>query len=133
MAGKNKFTAKEFIKAIPGSGGIISTIAKRVGCDWQTADKYVKRYAKIQEAYQAEKEGIKDLSEGVLIKNIQLTAKAQNETGLPQDASDVKWFLSKMAKDRGYSDKSQVENINIDFSRLTDEELEKLANGKNLT
>jgi len=28
------YTAEQFIKAIPGSGGIISTIARRVGCGW---------------------------------------------------------------------------------------------------
>jgi len=31
------FLLKQFIDAIPGSGGIITTIAKRVGCSWNTA------------------------------------------------------------------------------------------------
>ena len=110
MARTNAYTAKQFINAIPGSGGIISTIAKRIGCDWQTADKYIKKYAKIQLVYQAEKETIKDLSESVLITNIQLVAKAQKETGKMQDAGDAKWFLSRIAKDRGYSDKQEFEH-----------------------
>lgn len=39
--GKNLYTAAQFIEAIPGTGGIISAIAKRVGCDWITAKKYI--------------------------------------------------------------------------------------------
>ena len=35
--GRSLFTAKQFVDAIPGTGGIIDTIAKRVGCDWQRA------------------------------------------------------------------------------------------------
>jgi hypothetical protein len=35
--GKNKYTAEQFIKAIPGTGGIISAIARKVDCEWNTA------------------------------------------------------------------------------------------------
>ena len=38
------YTAKQFIEAIPGSGGIVSTIARRVGCNWYTAKKYIDNY-----------------------------------------------------------------------------------------
>lgn len=31
-----KYTAEQFIKAIRGSGGVISQIAATVGCDWHT-------------------------------------------------------------------------------------------------
>jgi hypothetical protein len=33
------YNAQQFIKAIKNSGGIITTIAARVGCDWDTAKK----------------------------------------------------------------------------------------------
>ena len=42
MAGSNQFTAKQFIKAIPGTGGIISALADKVGCGWHTAKRYIK-------------------------------------------------------------------------------------------
>jgi len=32
--GKNKYTAEQFIKAIPGTGGIISAIARKVDCEY---------------------------------------------------------------------------------------------------
>lgn len=108
MSGKNGYKAEQFIKAIPGSGGIVSTIAKRVGCDWQTADKYIKEFATVQLVYQAEKETIKDMAEGTVVANIKLAMLAQRTDQEQQDTGDAKWYLSKMAKDRGYGDKIDV-------------------------
>ena len=33
----NSYTAQTFIDAIPGTGGIVSAIARKVGCEWNTA------------------------------------------------------------------------------------------------
>ena len=35
------YTAAQFIAAIPGTGGIITKIAEKVGCAWHTAKKYI--------------------------------------------------------------------------------------------
>lgn len=70
MAGKNGFTAEQFIKAIPGTGGIISTIAKRVGCEWHTAKKYIEEYPTIMQAYLDEKHAIDDRALSVVLKAI---------------------------------------------------------------
>lgn len=83
----NGYGAKVFIKAIPGSGGIISTIAKRVGCTWNTAKKYIEEYATVQEAYQDECERVDDIAESTLINAI--------EGG---DVASAKWWLSKKRK-----------------------------------
>jgi hypothetical protein len=60
MAGNNQYNAQVFIDAIPGTGGIISTIATRVGCAWHTAKKYIIEYPTIQQAYQNEKHQVDD-------------------------------------------------------------------------
>ena len=87
MANKNQYTAKQFIDAIPGTGGIISAIAKRVGCDWQTARKYVTEYPTIAAAYEAECEAVSDMAESVLITSI--------KNG---DTADAKWWLSRIRR-----------------------------------
>ena len=105
--GKELYTAKQFIDAIPGTGGIVSTIADRVGCKWHTARKYIEEYPTIKEVYNEEIERVIDLAEGVLIQNIQIAAK-QAKAGRDVDTSDVKWFLSRKAKSRGYVERQEV-------------------------
>lgn len=105
-----QYLAKQFIEAIPGSAGIISTIAKRVGCDWTTARAYIDNYPTIKAAFDAERESLLDLSESVLANNIKLALKQQQEGQAPVDTSDAKWVLSRLGKGRGYSEKQEVEH-----------------------
>ena len=87
------YTVAQFKAAIPGSGSIISTIAKRVGCDWYTAKRHIDASATLSRMYKDERESILDMAESVLFKNI--------ENG---DSADSKWILSKLGKDRDYGD-----------------------------
>ena len=105
--GKAQYSAAQFVKAIEGSGGIVSTIASRVGCTWMTAKKYIDSYPTIRTAYDEEIERIIDLAEGVLIKNIQNAAK-EAQVGRDVDTADAKWFLSRKAKSRGYVERQEV-------------------------
>ena len=98
MANKNHFTADDFIKAIPGTGGIVTAIARRLGCDWDTAKKYITRYPTIARAYAAEKEMVKDIVESSLI-----TKAKEGESWA------VKYYLSTQAKDRGYIERQEVD------------------------
>lgn len=95
--GSNLYHAKQFVEAMPGTGGIISTIAKRVGCDWQTARKYIRTMPTVQKAYDAECEAIIDMAESVVIKKIQ-----------SGDSADAKWYLTKKGKQRGYVDRQEI-------------------------
>ena len=105
--GKPLYTAAQFIEAIPGTGGIISTIADRVGCTWNTAKKYIDEHATIRAAYDDEAERIVDLAESVLVKNIQNAAKMVKQGGIV-DTGDVKWYLSRKGKSRGYVERQEV-------------------------
>ena len=71
MAGSPNFTAAQFIKAIPGTGGIISALADRVGCTWHTAKKYVTDYPTVAEAWEAERNKVTDKARHNIIKAIQ--------------------------------------------------------------
>ena len=70
MAGKDQYKAQEFIAVIPGTGGVIDTIAKRVGCDWHTAKKYIEDHATVKQAYENEKSRVDDAARSVVISNI---------------------------------------------------------------
>ena len=99
----NGFTAAQFIKAIPGTGGIISTIAKRVGCEWHTAKKYIDEYPTINLAYQNEKHSIDDKAVSNIYKAI-----AEGDLGTS------KWWASmKLGKDF-HTTEHQVVNVSWD-------------------
>lgn len=85
--GKELYKAQQFIDAIPGSGGIIATIAKRVGCTWHTAKKYIDEYTTIQQAYEDECEEVNDMVVSVILKSI--------KEGNTQDA---KWWAARKRK-----------------------------------
>lgn len=112
----SKYNAQIFIDAIVDSGGIISTIARRVGCKWFTAKRWITEDPDVNQAYQDEKESMLDLAEGVI--------KAGIESG---DSSDARWFLTKKGKERGYGDHKDInitgeQLINIVFDEWNEDE-----------
>ena len=117
--GTNGFTAEQFLAAIPGSAGIVTTIAKRVGCSWNTAKKYIQKYATVNRAWLDEKEKILDLAETKLIEQIS-----------DGEMWAVKYYLATQGKKRGYTEKQEIA-IDIDMGNLTDEQLERIARGEN--
>ena len=86
------YKAQDFINAIPGSGGIISTIAARVGCDWSTAKKYITDYPTVAQVHQDECEKVTDLAETEIIKAIR-----------NGDTHTAKWYLTMKGRERGYA------------------------------
>ena len=95
--GKNKYTAEQFIKAIPGTGGIISAIARKVDCEWNTAKAYINKYPTIRQAYDNECQTILDMAETGLYKAI-------------REGKDwaIKYILSTKGKSRGYVERQEV-------------------------
>lgn len=86
-----RFTKEQVLQAIEKSAGIVSTIAKRLNCDWRTADKYIKKWKETQRAFEDQFEMVLDMSEGVLFKAI--------KSG---DVQNAKWLLVVKGKNRGY-------------------------------
>lgn len=98
MAESSKgYTQPKTLAAINGSGGVISTIAKRMGCTWYTAQQCIKKWPETEEAYSAEKEQLLDLAETTLLQAI--------KNG---DISAAKWYLSTQGKWRGYSERHEI-------------------------
>jgi len=103
MAKTNGFTAKQFIKAIPGTGGIISTIAKRVGCEWHTAKKYIGEFPTVKQAYENEKHRIDDAAVSNIYKAI-----------TDGDLGTSKWWASMKMGDEFHPTEEQKHSFSMD-------------------
>lgn len=88
-----RYTQKQVLESIKDTGGIISTIANRMGCAWSTAQIYINRWESTRTALKDESNKIADFAEGKVIEAI--------KSG---DVNTAKWYLTKKAKDRGYGD-----------------------------
>jgi hypothetical protein len=118
-----QYKVAQFIEAIPGTGGIVSAIAKRVGCDWNTAKRYIDRHPTVMAAWEAEREKIGDLAETQLFKAMR-----------DGDLTTIKWYLSRVHRKRGYITRQEVDQRTagaIDM-RVTFEEVEDWRGGKGI-
>ena len=118
MAGARQYKAQQFIDAIKGSGGIVSTIAARVGCAWHTAKKYIDTYPTVAKAYADETEGILDLAESTVIRGIK-----------DGDQTSAKWYLTMKGTRRGYVPKQQLQIEVGQIDAAIERELARLAAG----
>lgn len=91
-----KYTVGQFEEAIPKSGGVIATIARRVGCDWHTADKFIRKHDKLAQMLEDECQTIDDLAESVLIKAMQ-----------EGDVGSARWWLERRRRGR-YATRQEV-------------------------
>lgn len=110
------FSVKEIEAAIKDSGGIMSTIAERLRCDWHTADKYIKADKSLIEAYTAETESVIDLAESKLIENIG-----------DNDNTAIIFYLKTKGKKRGYVERSEVETTVTKIELTPEERAAKIA------
>ena len=65
-----KVSATEFIDALPGTGGVKSTLAKKLGVSRNSIDAYLRRYPSAKKAWEDERLRIRDLADGKLIEKI---------------------------------------------------------------
>lgn len=94
---REQYTAQDFINAMPNTGGVVSAIAEKVGCAWNTADKYIKEHPTVAQAWRNERERIVDMAEMALFKKVK-----------EGESWAIKYTLVKLGKERGYGDAVQV-------------------------
>jgi hypothetical protein len=99
--GKRKLTLNKVKKAIQGTGGIISAIAEKCGCDWHTADKFIKEHDELIELLRCETEAVLDVGEMGLFNAVE-----------SNDPWAIQFLLSRKGKHRGYGEKVEVDNKN---------------------
>ena len=96
-SGRRGYTQKQILQAIEGSGGIVSAVAARLGCDWNTARKYIDKWKATEISFEAERERVLDLAETTLVKAIK-----------GGDVGAAKWYLSRIGRRRGFGDAVDV-------------------------
>lgn len=91
------FRKSDVKKAIEGSGGYVTNIAKKLGCDWHSAKRYINLHG-LQELLDNENETWNDVTEMKLMENI-----SNNDT------TAIIFRLKTRAKDRGYVEQQKME------------------------
>ena len=93
-----KVSNERFLAAIPGTGGLYTVIAKKLGIARQTVGDYVKRDPVLAAAVQEEIEGTLDNVESVFINAC-----------LAKDIQACMFYLKTKGKSRGYSERIEAD------------------------
>lgn len=116
---QERYTTDQMIDALRKSRGIAARAAEMLGCDRQTVLNYCKRYATVQAAREEAKETLNDWVESQMIKRIQAG-----------DTTMMIWWSKTQMRSRGFVDRVENRNYDIDLSKLTNEQLERVAAGE---
>jgi hypothetical protein len=106
-------TKKQLLKAIQNSGGIINNIAKRLNIAWHTCNKNIKKHPEAIQAVENEKEKNLDKAENVIMDAID-----------EKDIQTSKWYLQTIGKNRGYTEKHQVD---VEFKGIFNKKIQEIA------
>lgn len=116
--GSSNYTAKQFINAMPGTGGIVRTLAEKVGCSWITARRYIDKFPTVKLAWQAERNQVTDKAEHNIITAIR-----------DKDLQMSKWWLQVMRDEFTTKTKTDITTGGDKLSPLTDQQLEQFIAG----
>ena len=116
MMAEQRYTMTQIADALRAHGGFVSDTAVHLGCYATTVRRYIARYPALQQIIDDERERVLDVAERA---NAKLIADGHPE--------QVRWFLGKMGRKRGYTDKTEVElsgpgggPIRLDVDRFLD-------------
>lgn len=75
----------------------MSTIAKRLGCSWNTARTWCHKWEETRQALSDQEDRKLDLSESVVLDSIR-----------NGNTADAKWYLAMKGRKRGFTPKQEV-------------------------
>ena len=107
MSRRKNYKKEDVLKAIDGSGGLITTIANRMHCDWHTAKKYIDKWTETRRAYADSMETVLDFVEGKAIERVK-----------EGDGSMIRFILATKGRKRGYGEKPVVDESAEDDAEL---------------
>lgn len=117
-----KFKAQEIIDALIDSRGIKAAAARKLQCDWNTIDRYCRKYATVEAARKQEQQELIDEAEASLVGKMR---------------GGDNWAINKVLSldpERGWVDKQQVTGdkggpieVNIDAKGILASKLGAIA------
>lgn len=107
MSANKRYSKEIVLEAIKDSGAIVSTVARRLDCQWITAKRYIEKWEDTKRAFIDEEETILDMAEGTLFNAIK-----------EKDVQAAKWILSTKGKRRGYSERHEITGADAEPIRI---------------
>lgn len=100
-----KITKARLMRAIPGTGGLFSRIAKRLGSTPHTIKKKIHQegWEDVREIWEAERDAIGDIAE----RTVQEMIQQRLDFGVA--STNARWMLDRRFKERGYGEKTKLE------------------------
>ena len=95
------YTPEQIIEALRKTKGLIGLAADELKCDRKTIYNHVKRSAAVREALESVRERNLDVAESKLLGAI--------DTG---ESWAITYYLSRIGRERGYSDRSELTGLN---------------------
>ena len=106
---------------ITHSFGNVTVIAARLGVSRQTVYSYMREWATVDTAIKEGRQTLNDLVENKM---------AQKMIG--GDTTMIIFYAKTQMYDRGYVERHHMQNMNIDISQLSTEQLERIAKGEDV-
>lgn len=91
-------TKEKVERAIKGSNGVVSSIARRLKCSRQTVYERLNEYTYLKEMVDAEREELIDLAETKLAENVRAGLEAS-----------IFFTLKTLGKKRGFSERQELD------------------------
>jgi hypothetical protein len=117
-----KFTDEHIEAALRASAGIVSAAAVKLGCTTRTVRNYLDR-----------SEALRAIEAEILEQNLDLAETKLLTAIRDGNLTAVIFYLKTKGKARGYTERSEVTGADggpIDVTKLSDEELERIARGE---
>lgn len=115
----DSFKKEDVINAIANTGGVISTIAKKLGVARSTCERLIDMWEETKQAYDDEEKSMNDMSKTCILTAIQ-----------KGDVTSAKWWLAKKNKAEGFGDEAPVVNVTTSTASTTEnikQNLDKLS------
>ncbi len=98
MTKAEKYTAKQMIKALQETKGMITLAARYLGCDYRTMRRYINKYPSVAQAQKIERAKMGDAVE------LALYDEAVNK----RNTAALIFLAKTQFKDRGYVERQEV-------------------------
>jgi len=99
-----KIEEEKLLKAIEGSDGIVSEVARRIGVCWHTANKLIRESQAATEAMDGERQTLLDSCENT-IRGL-MNRSAEDKVRL----NAAQFYLERIGKVRGFSTKQEIDH-----------------------